>query len=225
MKQKIIIIFICLAITFSMNAQNKLIYVGDPMCSWCYGFAPQLEKLVEKYKDQLEIELVTGGLRPYNKQSIFELKDFLTGHWQEVNKRTQQPFSYGILDRKDLKYDTEPACRAVVVLRSINKAKEFEFFKLAQSAFYYENKNLGAVETYYPILEKLGVSKDVFSQKFNSEEYKKLVQQDFKRAGDLGVRGFPSVLLDIDGKISVVSRGYTTIEQLETAITNALQTD
>jgi putative protein-disulfide isomerase len=207
-----------------MNAQNKLIYVGDPMCSWCYGFAPQLEKIVEQYQGQMQLELVTGGLRPYNQTPISEMKDFLTGHWQEVNKRTQQPFSYDILSRADINYDTEPACRAVVVVRNMNAKKEFDFFKLTQEAFYNKNKNLSEVESYYPILDKLGLDKEDFTKRFNSEDYKKKVQQDFKRAGDLGVRGFPSVLLESKGGLTVLSRGYTTAEQIKALIAESLKT-
>ncbi len=206
-----------------MNGQNKLIYVGDPMCSWCYGFAPQLDQIVEKYKGEISIELVSGGLRPYNQTPISEMKDFLTEHWQEVNKRTQQPFTYDILDRADLNYDTEPACRAIVVVRHMNAAKEFEFFHSVQKAFYYENKNLGEVTSYYPILAKLGLDKDDFTAKFNSAEYKELVKKDFERAGTLGVRGFPSVLLEVNGEVRVLSRGYTTAKHLEDLISTALK--
>lgn len=222
MKQKIIITFICLLTTFTMQAQDKLIYVGDPMCSWCYGFAPQLDKLVEQYKNKLDIELVTGGLRPYNKTPMLEMKDFLAQHWNDVNKATQQPFSYDILDNATLPYDTEPACRAVVVVRHMNPEKQFDFFKLTQEAFYYKNKSLMEVASYYPILQTLGLDKDEFTKRFNSAEYKKLVQEDFKRAGDLGVRGFPSVLLESDGKITVLSRGYTTAQNIATLIEAAI---
>lgn len=223
MKQKVFYTFIALFITYNMTAQNKLIYVGDPMCSWCYGFAPQLDKLVAKYKSDFELELVTGGLRPYNQQSINDLKEFLTEHWQEVNKRTDQPFSYNILDRTEWQYDTEPACRAVVVVRAMNATKEFEFFNKIQEAFYYQNKYLGAVESYYPILETLGLDKDIFTSKFQSEEYKELVKKDFKRAGALGVRGFPSVLLETNVERIVISRGYSTAEEIERLIMNALK--
>ncbi len=223
MKQKIVFIFILLLMATSINAQNKLIYLGDPMCSWCYGFAPQLDQLVQQYKGSMDIELVCGGLRPYNQQSINELKDFLTGHWQEVHDRTQQAFNYDILDASHLKYDTEPACRAVVVVRNMSPTKEFEFFKLIQAAFYYENKSLDAVATYYPILEKLGLDKAVFTQRFNSAEYKKLVQADFKRASELGVQGFPSLLLETNDQRTVLSRGYTTAEKIEALILAALE--
>lgn len=206
----------------TMQAQEKLIYIGDPMCSWCYGFAPQLEKLVDQHKSKMDIELVTGGLRPYNTTPINEMKDFLSHHWEEVNNASQQPFNYEILDRTDVKYDTEPSCRAVVVVRHMDAAKEFEFFKKTQEAFYFQNKDLRSVESYYPILEELGLDKELFTKRFNSDEYKELVKQDFKRAVDLGINGFPSLLLQTKGKLIVLARGYTSADQVNETIKVAL---
>lgn len=223
MKQKILAIFIGLLATMSMQAQNKLIYVGDPMCSWCYGFAPQLDQLITQYQGTLELELVTGGLRPYNQQSIQELKEFLRVHWQEVHNQTQQAFNYDMLDRTDLLYDTEPACRAVVVVRTMAPAKEFDFFRLIQKAFYAENKYLGEVASYYSILNDLDIDKKIFEEKFLSVEYKALVKKDFERAAALGVGGFPSVLLQTKDELIVLSRGYTTAKHLEALITQALK--
>ncbi|TXD88125.1 DsbA family protein, partial [Ralstonia pseudosolanacearum] len=31
----------------------RLIYVADPMCSWCYGFGPQLADLRARLADTL----------------------------------------------------------------------------------------------------------------------------------------------------------------------------
>lgn len=28
-----------------MHKIEEIIYVGDPMCSWCWGFAPEFQKL------------------------------------------------------------------------------------------------------------------------------------------------------------------------------------
>lgn len=218
MKFKYILFLLLFTTITTMHAQDKLIYVGDPMCSWCYGFAPQLEQLVAEHKDQMEIELVTGGLRPYFQQPINEMKDFLSEHWSDVNKASQQPFNYDILDRADLHYDTEPACRAVVAVRHINPAKEFEFFKLTQEAFYFENKDLRAVDSYDHILDKLDLDKATFKTYFESAEYKELVKKDFARASDLGVQGFPAVLFQSSDKVVVLARGYTSAEAVNAAI-------
>ena len=204
-----------------MTAQEKLIYVGDPMCSWCYGFAPQLEALVEKHKGEMEIELVTGGLRPYFDKPISEMKDFLSHHWKDVHEASQQPFDYGILDNSDLLYDTEPSCRAVVVVRHMDPKKEFEFFKMTQEAFYFQNKDLRSAEFYDHILDALSLDKDTFRKRFASDEYKALVKKDFQRAADLGVRGFPTMLFKSGDKVTVVSNGYTTAEKVSAAVEEA----
>ena len=75
-----------------MKKNTTLIYVGDPMCSWCYGFSPELVKVVEALKEKVKFELVLGGLRPYNTQTMVELKAFLTKHWQDVSDRSGQSF-------------------------------------------------------------------------------------------------------------------------------------
>lgn len=215
MKQTITLFIIYLIMGTTMQAQEKLIYVGDPMCSWCYGFAPELESLIENNNDAMDIELVVGGLRPYHKTPINEMKGFLAEHWAEVNKATNQPFQYDILDREDLAYDTEPPCRAVVVVRSMNSDVVFDFFKLVQEAFYHQNIALNVVENYYPILNKLGLNKKVFTERFESDEYKALVKQDFERANALGVQGFPSVLYASEAGITILSRGYKTAKDLQ----------
>lgn len=209
-----IVLMIHLTTTSCMVGQKKIIYVGDPMCSWCYGIAPELEKLIETYDNQIDFELVTGGLRPYFQTPINEMKDFLKHHWEDVHKASKQPFSYDILDKTDLAYDTEPSCRAVVIVRHMDADKEFEFFKLIQEAFYYHNKDLRAVVSYYPILESLDLDTGVFTERFHSDHYKSLVKKDFQRAADLGVQGFPTILLQSGDQQSVLARGYTTMESL-----------
>ena len=42
----------------------RLLYVMDPMCSWCWGFAPVAEALVKQAQAVgVEMHLVVGGLR------------------------------------------------------------------------------------------------------------------------------------------------------------------
>ncbi len=46
-----------------------LAYFADPMCSWCYGFGPQLAKLPERHPDA-RLEPVMGGLRACNREAM-----------------------------------------------------------------------------------------------------------------------------------------------------------
>jgi len=45
-------------------ADPHLIYFADPMCSWCWGFAPVIAQVRERYGEALPVRLVLGGLRP-----------------------------------------------------------------------------------------------------------------------------------------------------------------
>lgn len=109
----------------------ELIYVGDAMCSWCYGFSPEITATKEHFKNKLEFKLLNGGLRPYTKEPMdAEMKRFLEKHWKEVAKISCQAFSYHILaDSSRFVYDTEPAARAVATVRKLKPGSEFDFFK------------------------------------------------------------------------------------------------
>lgn len=185
----------------------KLIYVGDPMCSWCYGISEELYTVINKYDGQVDLEIVMGGLRPYNTEKMSSMKDFLSHHWEDVNKASGQEFKYSILDT-DLPYDTEPASRATLVVRDLAPKKEYAFFKAMQKSFYFENKNPLSLDTYHEILKSLGIDIKSFDQKWASEEYKKKIKLDFLRANELNARSFPTLLLEINGELTAIAIGY-----------------
>jgi len=161
-----------------------------------------------------------GGLRPYYNVSMLEMKDFLTKHWQEVHAATGQSFSYDILDNVALVYDTEPPCRATAIVREIAPDKVVAFFKEIQKDFYAENKYLSKVSAYQETLEKLEISVAAFNEAFESTEWKERVKADFERARELGVSSFPTILVEINGEVSVVARGYAKSEDIIERIAN-----
>ena len=197
------------------NAQDKptLIYVGDPMCSWCYGFGHEIEDAITELGEEIQLEVVMSGLRPYNTQTMADLKDFLSDHWKHVYEASGQPFQYGILDTK-LLYDTEPACRAVMIARELQASTVMTYFHNVQTAFYAENKNPHLTDTYADIAVSMGLNRETFVKKFESKEYKALIKNDFLRASQLGVRSFPTVLLSVKGKTKVVSAGYSKAKKV-----------
>ena len=212
---KYLLVTISLMMANTMNSQDKptLIYVGDPMCSWCYGFGHEIEDAITELGEEIQLEVVMGGLRPYNTQTMADLKDFLSDHWKHVYEASGQPFQYGILDTK-LLYDTEPACRAVMIARELQASTVMTYFHNVQTAFYAENKNPHLTGTYADIAESMGIDRITFVNKFESKEYKASIKNDFLRASQLGVRSFPTVLLSVNGETKVVSAGYSKAEKV-----------
>ena len=218
-------IFLSIFINFQLMAQEKpvLIYIGDPLCSWCYGFSPEISKAVEQLGSTVDFQLVMGGLRPYNTETMVDLGDFLKEHWDHVSQRSDVTFRYEILKDESFVYDTEPPCRAVVVMRKLRPDKEFEFFKAVQKAFYYENENTGDVNTYLAMMSDFGVDPVLFKTSFESEEMKMAVKTDFQLSSSLGVSGFPSTVLKYNGKYYQISNGFVQSDELVESVKSRIQ--
>lgn len=192
------------------QVKPKIIYVADTMCSWSYGFAPQIQKIKDHFNGNVDFELVNGGLRPYGTKLISESPSFLKGHWQEVEERTSQKFNYDLLTSKTFIVDTEPPARAVVAVRQMQPALEFEFFLGVQKMIFADNQDPRLIESYSPLLKELKLNEQAFKELFESPEMKQRTQEDFTRSARLGVRGFPSILVTHDNKITKITSGYTS---------------
>lgn len=208
----------------SLNAQEKptIIYVGDPMCSWCYGFSPEFTKVLKNLENDVNVEWIMGGLRPYNDQKMTELKSFLAEHWEEVHDRSGQKFSYDILE-SDITYDTEPSCRAVVTVKEMNEDLVMDFFQAVQHAFYFKNKNPNKAETFVEIANNLGLSVEKFKSLYESEDMKQKVKQEFQLAQDLNATGFPTVILRDGEDYYLMSQGYMKANVLEQGIRELIE--
>lgn len=205
--------------TSNTLAQNDtIIYIGDPLCSWCYGFADEIQKIKDDNAANYEFKVVIGGLRPYNTETMADLGDFLKHHWEQVSERSGQEFNYDIIQDKSFVYDTEPPARAVWVMRELKPENEFPFFKDVQKLFYEDNENTNQIESYKELVEKHGVDFKVFSELFNSTDARLGIKQDFELSGQLGVKGFPSVVLKKGSEYFLIANGYNTAENLQKII-------
>ncbi len=199
------------------KTDSEIIYIGDPMCSWCWGISPQLNAL-QRYgqQEQIPFSIVMGGLRPGGGEEWNDqFKNFLKHHWEEVNKRSGQPFGYELFKLKNFNYDTEPACRAVVTVRSIAPEKVLSFYELTQHYFYVANQDPKSVDFYKVICEKLEIDFAEFADKFPSQEMKQATITDFKQSRQWGVNGFPAVLFRKGDQLHYIGRGYSEYEAMK----------
>lgn len=207
-----------------MNEPSQLLYFGDPMCSWCYGFAPVLLRLKEDLEGRLPIHCVLGGLRPgpHAEKMDEKLKRFLRHHWEEVHRTTGQEFGYKIFDRDDFVYDTEPSCRAVAIVRKLKPDAVIDFFAQVQTAFYRDSKDTTMLETYIPLAAEIGVSPEEFTALWNSEDMKAETWKDFEFAASAGVRGFPTLIYIGEGRGQIICRGYLPYEDVRERVETVL---
>ncbi len=191
---------------------SEVIFVGDPMCSWCYGFGPELTKLREELKG-VSFSMIMGGLRDGEIFDEAKLKNHL-GYWQAVHEATGLPFDDTALSQEGFNYSTEPACRAVVTVRSLDKSKEYAMYSALQKAFYAEGRDVTQDDVLVEVAESVGVNKIAFSEQFQSEGMHKAAAADKQKARTYGVSSFPTlIIIDKQGHMSQI-RGYKKYEEL-----------
>ena len=193
----------------------NLIYLADPLCSWCYGFGPELAKLLERHPGA-KLELVMGGLRPFNTQpTTEEFREMLRGHWRHVATASGLPFSETALDKPGFVYDTEPACRAVVAARSMEPAKALGYMKAVQLAFYRDGRDMTRGDQLADVAGECGFERDTFGMQLDSPRMRDATRADFSRTQSLGVGGFPTLGVVHGKQVYLVTSGYVTDDVLD----------
>jgi putative protein-disulfide isomerase len=193
----------------------RLLYVMDPMCSWCWGFAPVLESLAEQAAAAgVPLQLVLGGLRRDAVAIDAAARVRYLGYWQAVNASTGQLFNFLDGLPEGLVYDTEPACRALVTARSLDLNSAWPLTQLIQRAFYTKGEDVTRASVLVGLAERAGIARIEFAAAFDSAEQREATLADFSWVQDLGISGFPTLLAERNGQLALLTNGYQPLEVL-----------
>lgn len=198
-----------------------LVYFADPMCSWCWGFSPVIEAIRERYGESLPPRLVMGGLRPGTRAPMDDAAKASTrSHWEHVHAASGQPFDFGFFARERFVYDTEPACRAVVLARRGGEDRGSAYLRRVQEAFYAENQDVTDLQVLADLAGELGFGSEGFLDALASEGLAQETRQDFAVAHSAGIQGFPTLIAGIgsDGHYALVTNGFQPAERILPAL-------
>ena len=196
-----------------------LLYIADPMCSWCYGFAPVIGKIAAHFGDRLPVRIMVGGLRAGNTRPMTDKdKDYIRGAWTRVNAASGQPFDFSFFDREGFVYDTEPACRAVVAVRSMAPGKALAFKAAVSSAFYGHNRDATSAEVLADVAAECGIDRSQFLERFHAPDIRNETFRDFLLAKDMGVEGFPCLVVGTVEPYALVTSGFRPIDGMIEAL-------
>ena len=196
---------------------RQLIYFADPMCSWCWGFAPVIAAIQESFADTLPIRLVLGGLRPGETTPMTdEARDRLRDHWGHVTEASGQPFGATALSTPGFIYDTDPAARTVAVIRRHAPGRELDALHALQKAFYADGADITDLAVLAEYACEFGLDADAFMTEMESEEAIQAAWHDYAIAQRAGVTGFPTLILgpSPDGSYVPITRGFQPTTQV-----------
>ena len=214
-------------------SEATLHYVGDPMCSWCWGMSPVMAEIAHWCRAEgLGFRLVMGGLRAGGGDEWkTAFRTFLRREWSHIAEKTGQPFGMTLLDRPSFDYDTEPACRAVLTARllleeqSHGPIEELAFFAAVQRKFYVNGEDPKEARFYGGICRDQGLDPARFAALFSTGEMIGLTAADFQLSRALGCRAFPSLILTTPERdMQEIAVGHATPEVIQQRVRDALRT-
>ncbi|MDQ1065787.1 DsbA family protein [Streptomyces canus] len=195
----------------------KLVYVFDAYCGWSHGFSATLREIVSLRPD-LPVEVVSGGLFTGGRR--VPIREF--GHVQGANARIAEQTGalFGeayerLIADGSFVMDSEAAARGVAALRRVAPYRAVELAAALQAAFYVDGRSLSDAATYRDLAAAAGLDGDAVVAVFEGSEVRADARADFRRAAELGVTGFPT-LLAVDGEHVVpLARGHATADEVD----------
>lgn len=199
---------------------TRLLYVVDPMCSWCYGFAPSLEAVRANLREGVSMDLVMGGLAPDSDVPMDpETRGYVQHAWRAVESTTGVPFNQDFWTQCKPRRSTYPSCRAVIIAR--RSGLEWQMLKAIQSAYYTEARNPSDVDTLIALASTLGLNVDKFATELSSKQTQTELAADFNLRQQLAANSFPSIAIQKAGTQKVLCTGYLPPKDLTATFTQA----
>jgi putative protein-disulfide isomerase len=211
----------------SITTEREIIYVGDPMCGWCWGFAPVARRLAERFGAQAQFRIIAGGLRPGEHAATLDasLKQTIRPQWEQVEAMTSQPFNYSFFERDDFLFDTGPACQAVVCARRLDPMRTLDVFIALQTAFFQHGRDITDADVIADVIADQGFDRAQFIASFARPATLQYTYADFAMTSRLGAQGFPAVFLRNRDDVALLTMGFQALEALEPAVERYFRAD
>src|SRR6478752_3964175 len=139
--------------------QPLLIYCYDAYCGWCYGFSPVMKKVMERFKDDLSIEVLSGGMMVAETVAPIEkIGPYIQGAYKRVEELTGIKFGEDFLwhiyhpELSDWVMNSEKPAIALCIFKEYYAERQLEFASDLQYALNYEGRDLDDDESYRHLL-------------------------------------------------------------------------
>ncbi len=211
------------------EAVIEIIEFTDPACTWCWGSEPILRKLQYRYKEQLKISFVMGGLvedahtfMDNSNRIGGDLNTFnqqVGAHWLEASQRHGMPvLAEGFKLFDDENPSTYPMNIAYKAAQFQDEEKANKFLRRIREATAAEAKQTNTMEVLIELAQESGLDIGTFITDMESGKADKAFEEDRYLTRTYQANGFPSFLIrNKDGK-EIMLRGYQSFENFKSSI-------
>ncbi len=212
-----------------INAKVEIIEFTDPACTWCWGSEPILRKLQYRYKEQLKISFIMGGLVE-DAHTFMDNRNNIGGdlnlfnkqvgeHWLEASERHGMPVqAKGFKLFDDENPSTYPMNIAYKAAQFQDEAKANKFLRRMREAIAAEAKQANKMEVLIELAQDSGLNISEFIEDMKNGKAEKAFEEDRYLTRTYQATGFPSFLIrNEDGK-EIMLRGYQSYENFQSTL-------
>lgn len=206
-------------------------YVTDPICSHCWGLEPVLRRFKKQYGQYFHFHTVMGGLLekwgdgPVDPANGIYVPEDVAGHWQEVGKSTRMPIDGSVMIHHPVQSSYPPSRVFKVIQKHYGNDQANIFLRRAREALFVFNQNISAKEVLITIVDQLGFAGKEIVELAESDFGQELLNEDLKLAAEIGVRGFPAIIMINEQNQAVKIVGNRPLENYISGLSRLLDED
>jgi len=195
-------------------------YVVDPMCSWCWGFAPVWREFVSEIPESVAVVDLMGGLAPDNEAPMDSaMRQYVQDAWGAVKARTGAEFNFEFWNKCEPKRSTYPACRAVIAAGEQASGARSLMYDAIQRAYFLEARNPSDAEALECVAGEIGLDRKQFTEDLGSDHINRIFQLELESVAKLGVSGFPTIVVKRESpgepaRYDLLAAGFSELDVL-----------
>lgn len=196
--------------------QDTLIYVHDPMCSWCWGFEPTRQIIFAAVNGRMQIRRMVGGLAPDSDVPMpTEMRSMLQQTWQQIQQTIPGTrFNFEFWQKCSPRRSTYPANRAVLAAREQGDEFDAQMTARIQQAYYLEAKNPSDNSTLIKLATDIGLDSERFANDLVADSIQQQLNDEIRTAREMGINSFPSLAVKNTGGLHHIRLNYTHPEAM-----------
>lgn len=206
----------------------ELRYFFDPLCGWCYGFSPVMMRLYDELRADVDFVAHPGGMVTGERVGPIGPK---AAYIKSATPRLEQltgvrfgPGFHQLLNEGTRVQDSEPPSRALTALARLdgNPARTMPFAHALLNAFFRDGQDVNDPAVLAALAEPFGYAAAAFEQALLDPDTAGFTEAGFVAATQLGIQGFPTLVLRQGQRGTIIARGFAPYEQIRPLIEQVL---
>lgn len=203
-------------------------YIYDALCGWCYGFSKVFHHFYDRHESDMQFHVLSGGMITGDREGpIGEVAGYIKEAYKDVEKRTGVEFGdkflNDILEDGTTHFTSVRTAVAMTVMKLSNPAKQVPYALRLQQAIYRDGIAPTDDMAFAEIASNFGQETAEFLALMKQDRVLERTEKEFDAVKQMGVSGFPTVIVQMGEKAVPIARGYTDLKDLQTNFDKAVQ--